>query len=789
MTTAVPTGIGVAHRGPLGRDQGAHAELEAGSMDADMLRDIDVLVPKPTAPSALVTPPASGSTRALAGGEPETRGALFLRADRLEGSQTRVTAEGRVELRTHRETVLADKLSYAIPEQTIYGDGDVVLRRGFDWITGPQLEYKRDTETGFFRAPRFFVAEANAHGDAKEIRFNGPDHYEAVDASYTTCIAPHPDWYLRGEQLEVDNLRKVGTARNVSVHFLDVPVLYAPWLQFPLSNERKSGFLTPTLGSTGVRGFEISTPYYLNLAPNYDATLTPRYMTKRGLQMGAQFRYLLGDDTPPLGVAVGEMNAEFLPHDRSTGENRYALAWKHNEQFTPWLGGFINLNKVSDDKYFADFADRIAVTSQKTLPREAGIVATHGPWSFLARAQSFQTLQDPEAPVVPPYNRLPQVLASLSDTDWLGLTWSGTGEYARFTQDQLAPTGERFVLYPTAAFHRQGAAWFFTARAGVHMREYTLDRTTAALPEQHPSYAIPITSLDAGLVFERDVTVLDTPLTQTLEPRAFYVYIPYKNQTEAPVFDTALDDFNFSQLFAENRYIGNDRVGDANQLTLALTSRYLDRETGAERLRLAVGQRFYFQDQRVSLNEPLRSASTSDFLVGAEGRLSEAWSLASLLQYNLDASDVERFNVGVRYTPAPGRALNATWRYTRALADASGGFEQIKQIDLSGQWPVSDRWTLIGRWNYSVADHKTLEAVAGIEYNADCWVLRVVGQRLTTTTQQATTSVFVQLELNGLARVGTSPLELLRRSVPGYLPTNDPTLRDRDRRLDPLPEF
>jgi LPS-assembly protein len=761
----------------------------AEPLSLKLSRDIGVLVPKPTTPSALVTPPASGSTRALAGGEPETRGALFLRADRLEGSQTRVTAEGRVELRTHRETVLADKLSYAIPEQTIYGDGNVVLRRGFDWITGPQLEYKRDTETGFFRAPRFFVAEANAHGDAKEIRFNGPDHYEAVDASYTTCVAPHPDWYLRGEQLEVDNLRKVGTARNVSVHFLDVPVLYAPWLQFPLSNERKSGFLTPTLGSTGVRGFEISTPYYLNLAPNYDATLTPRYMTKRGLQMGAQFRYLLGDDTSPLGVAVGEMNAEFLPHDRSTGENRYALAWKHNEQFAPWLGGFINLNKVSDDKYFADFADRIAVTSQKTLPREAGIVATHGPWSFLARAQSFQTLQDPEAPVVPPYNRLPQVLASLSDTDWLGLTWSGTGEYARFTQDQLAPTGERFVLYPTAAFHRQGAAWFFTARAGVHMREYTLDRTTAALPEQHPSYAIPITSLDAGLVFERDVTVLDTPLTQTLEPRAFYVYIPYKNQTDAPVFDTALDDFNFSQLFAENRYIGNDRVGDANQLTLALTSRYLDRETGAERLRLAVGQRFYFQDQRVSLNEPLRSASTSDFLVGAEGRLSEAWSLASLLQYNLDASDVERFNVGVRYTPAPGRALNATWRYTRALADATGGFEQIKQIDLSGQWPVSDRWTLIGRWNYSVADHKTLEAVAGIEYNADCWVLRVVGQRLTTTTQQATTSVFVQLELNGLARVGTSPLELLRRSVPGYLPTNDPTLRDRDRRLDPLPEF
>ena len=766
----------------------------ADSLTLRMSPDIDVLVPRPasagrpTSPGSLRAPTTPGAPRAPFG-DTETRGALFLRADRLDGTTGRVTAAGNVELRTRRETVLADKLSYAVEDQTIFGEGNVVLRRGYDWITGPELEYKRDTETGFFKEPRFAVAEVNAHGDAKEIRFTGPDHYEATDASYTTCVAARPDWYLRAEELEVDNLRKVATVHHVSVHFLDVPVAYSPWLQFPLSNERKSGFLTPTLGSTGVRGFEASTPYYLNLAPNYDATLTPRLMTKRGLQLGGQFRYLLGDETSPFGVSAGEINAEILPQDRVTDERRYALAWKHNEQFAPWLAGFFNVNKVSDDKYFADFADRIAITSQRTLPREAGIVATSGPWSLLARAQSFQTLQDPSAPVVPPYNRLPQILGTLNETDWLGLTWSGNAEYARFTQDQLAPTGERAVLYPTAAFHRQGAAWFFAARAGVHLRDYFLDRTTPALSEHNPSYAIPITSVDAGLVFERDMKVLDTALTQTLEPRAFYVYIPYKDQSKAPVFDTALDDFNFSQLFAENRYIGNDRIGDANQLTLALTSRFLDHQTGAERLRLAVGQRFYFADQRVSLNEPLRSASSSDFLVSAEGRLSDAWSLAGLLQYNFDNAEVERLNLGVRYTPSPGRALNATWRFTRTFLDPTGAIEQIKQIDLSAQWPVSDRWTLIGRWNYSFTDRKTLEAVAGIEYNADCWVLRVVGQRLTTTTQQATTSVFVQLELNGLARVGTSPLELLRRSVPGYLPTNDPSLRDRDRRLDPLPEF
>ncbi|HEY3585181.1 MAG TPA: LPS assembly protein LptD, partial [Casimicrobiaceae bacterium] len=206
-------------------------------------------------------------------------------------------------------------------------------------------------------------------------------------------------------------------------------------------------------------------------------------------------------------------------------------------------------------------------------------------------------------------------------------------------------------------------------------------------------------------------------------------------------------------------------------------------------LRLAVGQRFYFEDQRVSLNEPLRSASTSDFLVSAEGRITDQWSMQSLLQYNFDAKEVERLNAGVRYTPSPGRVLNATWRYTRNIIDPTGAPTTLKQVDLSGQWPVSERWSLIGRWNYSLHDRKTLEAVAGIEYNADCWVLRVVGQRLTTTTQQATTSVFVQLEFSGLARVGTSPLELLRRSVPGYVPSNSPLLRERDQRFEPLPEF
>ena len=733
------------------------------------------------APTTTATPKPS---------EEPPQGALFLRADRLEGDEDRVTAEGNVELRSRYETVLSDWLSYDVINDEIWAKGNVVIRRGFDWITGPELRFTRDTEIGFFKMPRFFVAEANANGSATEIRFTGPNHYEVTDATYTTCVAPNHDWYLKSEELEVDNLRKVGTARHASVYFMDVPVLQSPWLEFPLSNERKSGFLTPLFGSSGLRGIEASTPYYLNLAPNYDATLTPRLMTKRGLQVQGQFRYLLGDETAPLGRATGEMNAEVLPDDRVTHDSRYLLAWKHNEQFTPWLAGFANVNKVSDNTYFSDLADRVAITSQKTLPRDVGLLATQGPWSLLARAQSFQTLQDPTAPpVTPPYNRLPQILGTLRETDWLGLTWNGMTEYAQFSQGALTPTGSRLVLFPTVAWNRRGAAWFVTARASMHFREYDLDEATPMLPDRRPEVTVPIASLDGGLVFEREDRIFGTDIVETLEPRAFYVYIPFRQQGQTPAFDSALDDFSFLQLFSENRYLGNDRVGDASQLSLALTSRFIDPATGAERLRLAVGERFYFASQRVTLNEAPRLAGKSDFLLGADGRLSDAWALTSLLQYNFDVSTVERFNAGVRYTPAPGRILSATWRFTRNQFDPGAGIEQIKQIDLAGQWPVTPHVTLLGRWNYSLVDNKTLEAVAGLEYNGDCWVLRVIGQRLTTNTQQTSTSVYVQLELTGLARVGTSPLELLRRSVPGYLPTSDPTLRTRDRSLDPLPGF
>jgi LPS-assembly protein len=770
----------------------APALADAGDLPVVPLQPARELTPPPVrepaapAPGA-ATPPAR---RAASGTTPfridpfgRDDGAVFVRADTIEGvADQHLEAAGKVELRTRRETVLADWLRYDFVEEEIWGKGNVLLRRGQDWIAGPEVRFQRDRESGFFRSPRYFISENGANGTAAELEFVGPGRYEATDARYTTCVAPREDWYIRMDELDVDKSRMVGTGRGATLFFLGAPIAYTPWLEFPLSGERKSGFLTPVLGSSGLRGFDAAMPYYLNLAPNYDATITPRVMTKRGLQLGGQFRYLQS-------AFEGAIEGEYLNNDRVTGTNRFAMAWKHNQNLgsvLPGLAGYWNMSKVSDNTYFADLADRVSFTSLTTLPREGGFTYFNGPWQAIARVQSFQTLQDPTLPpVTPPYNRLPQLYGALQDTDWLGLTFGGRAEYANFSRPE-PPTGTRLYAYPTVAWQRQGAAWNFIARTGVHLRHYGLE--TAPGGDGSLDYAIPITSVEAGLVFERDWSILGHDYIQTLEPKAFYAYIPYRDQAAAPVFDTAIDDFGFTQLFTANRYLGNDRIGDANDLSLVLVSRLLDPTSGAERLRVAVGERIYFQSQRIALTEVPRSTGRSDFLLGAEGRLSDAWALTGLWQYNLDASQTERFNAGLRYTPAPGRALNGVYRYSRAAADTQGASE-LKQFDLSAQWPVGAHVTLLGRWNYSIFDSKTLEAVAGVEYNGDCWVLRLVGQRLTTTSETTSTSVYVQLELNGLARFGTSPLDLLRRSVSGYVKTNDPSVSPRDTGSGYFPEF
>jgi LPS-assembly protein len=704
-------------------------------------------------------------------------GAVFMRADELSATTNQeVEGRGNVELRTRARTINADHMRYDTQMDELYAEGHVRMRNRLNQISGPEMLFRRETSTGYVNQPEFSIGINNSRGDATELIFAGPDEYKLYDARYTTCRPDSNDWYLKVSDLNLDQSRHVGTAHNATVYFEGWPILYSPWADFPLDNQRKSGLLTPAFGSTGKRGFEMLLPYYWNIAPNYDATFTPRVMTKRGIQLDSQFRYLRPD-------MVGSLDVEVLPHDRITGTNRNELALVHTETFMPGLTGGLNLNRVSDDTYFVDLADRIAVTSQTTLPRE-GYLSYNLPYvGFTARVQRFQTLQDPTAPIVPPYERLPQLLANSFVRDWHGFELSMLAEYDKFEHPTMI-TGQRFIAYPSMSFPVRAGSYFITPKIGVHYADYNIDEssgdphdTTRAL-YQDSSVSIPIVSLDSGLVFERDWTVFGRPFLNTLEPRMFFLYVPYRKQDQFPNFDSALADFNFAQLFSENRYVGNDRVGDARQMTLAVSSRLLEPDSGDERLRVALGQRYYFNDQKVTLNEPLRTDRRSDYLLTGTGRITDAWLADSGVEYNPYAHHAEQFDFGVRYQPQPGKILGVSYRYVRELIDVTGP-TQIKQWDIVGQWPIYAGWSAEARWNYSLYDHKVLEAVAGVEYNGGCWVFRIIGQRIATTTQSATSSVFLQLELNGLGRLGTNPLELLRRNIPGYYKVNEaPPLRD-----------
>jgi len=711
---------------------------------------------------------------------PKEQTPLFYRADAVEGVGEKVIeAWGAVELRDRTHRFNADWARYDLEIDEILAKGHVTVRNLSDSISGPEMKLNRQSETGYVKDARYQLGPAPnrpshffARGSATELVFAGPEHYQATDATYTTCTASD-EWLLRMRDLDIDQTRQVGTAHNVTLYFKDVPIMYTPWFDFPLNRDRKTGFLAPSFGSTGRRGLEMTLPYYLNLAPNYDATLTPRVMTKRGAELSTQFRYLFP-------TFKGELDAAMLPNDNQTGTNRYGLSWKHEQslaQFLPGLSTSANINKVSDDFYFTDLSDHISATSQTNLPREVALALNRPDYSVVARVQRFQTLQDPAAPIVPPYNRTPQVLLNAQKLDVYGFDLTTSGEYVHFTHPTLL-SGDRGIIYPSIAYPIKYGGFSVTPKIGYHMSRYFVDDPSRE--NQYITRTLPIASVDATVVFERDWHAFGEDFLQTLEPRAYYLRIPARNQTNIPNFDSAIADLSFAQLFSENRYTGSDRINDANQVTLAMTSRLINPVNGNERLRVTVGERVYFSDQQVTLFETPRTSRTSDLVAAATGRISDAWLLDSGVEYNHEAGRTERLNFGVRYQPEVGKVLNVSYRYVRELLTAESATTQIKQVDISGQWPITANVYALARWNYSLFDHRLVEGLIGLEYNEGCWTMRLVGQQLATTTENRNTSVFVQLELNGLSRIGTNPLDALRRNIPGYNKTNDSSTANRN---------
>ncbi|BBP02897.1 LPS-assembly protein LptD [Sulfuriferula plumbiphila] len=694
---------------------------------------------------------------------------LYLHADHIEGTANQqVKARGNVELQRNDTVLTSDYLQYTLDTDEAHATGDVTLQQQGLRVSGPELRVRLADQVGQMQQPVYSLTDLIAHtqataltrkirGAARLLDFEGKGQYRLKDATYTTCPVNNDDWYLHVKDLNIDRGREVGTARNAYLEFKGVPILYTPFMDFSLNNQRKSGLLAPTFGTTGSSGLELRLPYYWNIAPNYDATISPRIMTKRGLQLGGEFRYLADSYR-------GILNGEFLA-DKATNTNRWSVLVNHQQNFAPGWSGHLHYERVSDNNYFRDLSNQISITSITNLSQEGGVNYTAGWWSAAIRAQKFQTLQDPLAPIVPPYNLLPQLTLNANRYDWHGVDFSFTGEAVHFDHPTLV-TGTRVSAYPSFSMPMANNFAYLTPKFGVSQTNYYLDSST--LP--NTVRTLPITSVDSGFYMDRNTRLFGRNYQQTLEPRFFYVYIPYQDQSQIPNFDSGQIDFNFAQMFTENRFAGGDRINDANQLTAAVTSRLIEPDSGLERLRVSLGQRFYFAPQRVVLPGGVPNASTSsDVLASVGGQISQAWRAEAAVQFNTNLGASIRDSISANYRPAPGKTLNLSYRIIRGTSS----LDAIRQVDISAQWPLAPRWYGLMRYNYSFVDGRLVEGLAGLEYNAGCWAARGVLQRIATATGTSSNSFFIQLELNGIGRLGSNPLDVLKQSISGYVNTNE----------------
>jgi LPS-assembly protein len=690
----------------------------------------------------------------------------FVRAQRIEGTiDEKIVLEGNAEIRRGGTVLRGDRITYTQATDQVDVEGNARVFREGGSFSAPQMSFRIDAQTGSMTDAQFTYPARNGRGEASLVEFLSEQRARMENARFTTCAPGDNAWWVQVESAGVDGLEQSATASGAVLYFQGLPILASPIFGFPIGNQRRTGFLTPSFGLSTTLGTDIRTPFYWNIAPNYDYTVSPRLLSKRGVLLGNEFRFLEREFN-------GTLLYDVIPNDRQTDTTRDYTGVRLNYTGPSGVAAGVNYNRVSDDNYFVDFSSTILGSSQKVLPQDGFVSYAQPYWNTAVRVTKNQVLQDPLAPVTPPYERVPQVTLTGFVADWRGWEAAALLDGTRFTNPQAGlQDGTRYIINPRIAYPILNPGWFITPRAQLSATYYSLD------PEFYPtdhtqSRVMPILSVDSGLIFEREIDWFGRASQQTLEPRAYYAYIPFRNQNQLPNFDSALADLNYAQFFTENIYSGYDRIVNANQLTLALATRVLDAETGAERLRAAIGQRYYFSDQKVTLpGESPRSSNETDLLAALSAQLGVHWAVDLAVQYSAEESAISRATAGMRWQPRRASVLSAYYRYQESSTPGSG----TDQVDVAVQWPLTDRWYGVGRYNYSFESRKPVEIIAGFEYKEDCWLLRFAFQRFQTTTASSTTNFYVQLELSGLTSVGTNALTQLQRNIPGY------------QRINPLP--
>ena len=746
----------------------------------------------------------------------------FTSSDSIDGVVERdMHLKGRAQIRRNGAVLKADEITYNPDTDIADLIGNAELSKGNVTFKGPKGQFKVDAREGTMETPTYELRDSRGSGKAKRLTVDGPDVFVFDKATYTTCTPENMDWYFTASTLEIDNEQKEMVGTHGVMRFFDVPIAYVPYFTAPTGGQRRSGILAPVAGYNSNNGLDITQPYYVNIAPNRDLLLLPRYMNHRGTMLGAQYRFL---DPKYSGTVMGE----YLPYDKQTGTDRWKYDWQQRQVFGGGVGpgglplpgswsGYANVARVSDNLYPTQFSQSISGAVTNQFRQEVGttksLTGSLSNWNVSARALTFQTLQpDPTVTVQSPYNVLPNITAvynnrltpTASDSSGkyvtlpTGPATSFSTDFTRFAyniQGHIAATApgvysqaDRTVVKGAMALPQVTPGYYITPKVSFQSNTYnaTPFNNVGALPAQ--GFTIPTFSLDSGMAFERDAAELKgffgRDMLLTMEPRAFYVYTPYQSQAQTPIFDTADAGFGVSQIFAENTFIGNDRIADRNTATLGMTTRMIEANTGAERANLTLAQQQQFTGQKVGLNANINNPTTySDTLGSGSVRLLGNFSADMFGQYNTQLNRFVQTTVGGSWRPTPSRSLNFGWRNVwsppvQASVQNNQAFvpsaTTTDQYNISGQWPISREVSVLGRWGYDALTTKTLNTLMGLEWTRDCWTFRSVYSQMLNTSQITTTQILFQIEFRGFASAGSNPVDIMKLNVPGYMPNSKP---------------
>ncbi len=666
------------------------------------------------------------------------------------GAKPTAVMSGGVLLRRDDKLAGADSARYDPEGKALHLEGGVRYEDPGTQIRSTSAEFAYVTGRIRFEGAEFSLGNSNARGaaDAIEINQNGLLTLDGVE--YTTCPPGSEDWLMQGESIELDTGRGVGTAKGMKLKFKGVPILYAPYLSFPIGDARKSGLLTPEIGSSDRSGTEIRVPWYWNIAPNYDATITPRLLTDRGLQITTEFRYLTESNE---GIVIGD----YLPSDDIINRARHQFQLRHRTIFGNGWRNQIDIREVSDSQYYEDLGGSLSASSITHLNQSVRFDYYSTNFSLLGQIQAHQTIDDAIPADMEPYRRLPQVLVNGSWDIPLGLHFGIGGEIVNFDRD-VGVTGWRLNAAPRLELPMSRPGWFITPAVGFDYTRYDLEDTLPG-EEADPTRSVPIASLDTGMILERSMT--NSSRVQTIEPRLLYVHIPQRDQDGLPVFDTITPDINLVQLFRENRYLGIDRIGDTDHMSVGITSRILDVSTGQELVSATIGQTRYFSDRTVTLPDTtIATTETSDYIAQLRFLLFKNVNFDFGHQWGTGVNNTTKSEARLQYRPANNKILNLAYRFRR---------DSLEQGDLSWSWPVASHWNFVGRYNFSFRDQEVLEQFFGLEYESCCWGLRLVSRRYISARDGTRDSSFgLQLVLKGMTSVGTAADKLLERGILGY---------------------